>query len=43
LKDRYDKTIPKPAQQAGRKAVVTRMFNNIKNHLATISVTKKED
>jgi hypothetical protein len=43
LKDRYDKTIPKPAQQAGRKAVVTRMFNNIKNHLATVSVTKKED
>ena len=36
LKARYDKTIPKPSQQAGRKAVVTRMFNNVKNHLATV-------
>jgi len=33
MKDRYEKTIPKPTQQAGRKAVVTRMFNNIKKHL----------
>lgn len=40
LKAKYNKTIPKPPQQAGRKAVVTRMFNNIKNHLA---VVKKED
>ncbi|MFW9871782.1 MAG: hypothetical protein ACFFG0_01685 [Candidatus Thorarchaeota archaeon] len=40
LKATYDKNIPKPPQQAGRKSVVTRMFNNIKGHLA---VTKKED
>lgn len=33
MKARYSKEIPKPPQQAGRKAVVTRMFNNIKNHL----------
>ena len=37
LKDRYDKATPKPPQAAGRKAVVTRMFNNIKKHLVTIS------
>lgn len=37
LKDRYEKATPKPPQAAGRKAVVTRMFNNIKGHLATIS------
>ena len=37
LKDRYEKETPKPAQAAGRKAMVTRMFNNIKGHLATIS------
>lgn len=37
LKARYEKEMPKPAQAAGRKAVVTRMFNNIKGHLATIS------
>jgi len=36
LKDRYEKETPKPAQQAGRKAVVTRMFNNIKGHLAAM-------
>ena len=35
IKARYKKTVPKPPQQAGRKAVVTRMFNNIKNHLKT--------
>lgn len=40
LKARYDKEIPKPPQQAGRKAVVTRMFNNVKNHLSTV---KRED
>lgn len=40
LKAKYDKEIPKPPQQAGRKAIVTRMFNNIKNHLA---VVKKDD
>lgn len=33
MKARYKKNVPKPPQQAGRKAVVTRMFNNIKNHL----------
>jgi len=44
LKATYDKQIPKPPQQAGRKAVVTRMFNNIKNHLKTVTaVTTKED
>jgi len=36
LKARYSKTIPKPPQQAGRKAVVTRMFKNIKKHLVTV-------
>lgn len=35
MKARYKKTVPKPPRQAGRKAVVTRMFNNIKNHLKT--------
>ena len=39
LKSRYDKEVPKPAPAAARKAVVTRMFNNIKNHLI---ITKKE-
>lgn len=43
LKNRYSKMPVKPPQQAGRKAIVTRMFNNIKNHLATVSVTTKED
>jgi len=32
-KDVYSKVVPKPPAQAGRKAVVTRMFNNVKNHL----------
>lgn len=36
MKSRYEKSIPKPPQAAARKAVVTRMFNNIKNHLVTI-------
>jgi hypothetical protein len=35
MKARYKKDVPKPPQQAGRKAVVTRMFNNIKKHLKT--------
>lgn len=39
MKDRYSKTVPKPPSTAGRKAVVTRMFNNIKNHLV---VTRKQ-
>ena len=37
LKDRYEKEVPKPAQAAARKALVTRLFNNIKGHLAVIS------
>jgi hypothetical protein len=36
MKSRYEKSIPKPPKAAARKAVVTRMFNNIKNHLVTI-------
>lgn len=36
MKARYKKSIPKPPQAAARKAVVTRMFNNIKGHLQTI-------
>jgi hypothetical protein len=36
MKARYKKEIPKPPKAAARKAVVTRMFNNIKNHLVTI-------
>ena len=35
----YSKEIPKPPQQAGRKAVITRMMNNIKSHLM---VTRKQ-
>jgi len=38
MKATYDKAIPKPPQQAGRKAVVTRMFKNIKNHLKNINL-----
>ena len=37
MKATYDKTTPRPPQQAGRKAVVTRMFNNIKGHLAIMN------
>jgi hypothetical protein len=36
MKERYEKDVPKPPQQSGRKAMVTRMFNNIKGHLKTI-------
>lgn len=36
--DVYSKAVPKPPSQAGRKAVVTRMFNNVKNHL---QITRK--
>ena len=36
LHSRYNKEIPKPPVLAARKATVTRMFNNIKNHLRTI-------
>jgi len=42
MKATYDKEIPKPPQQAGRKAMVSRMFNNIKNHLTAITVGPKE-
>lgn len=37
LKNKYSKDSPKPPQAAQRKAMVTRMFNNIKGHLQTIS------
>ena len=43
MKSRYDKDIPKPPKPAARKAIVTRMFKNIKNHLATVSVGPKDD
>jgi hypothetical protein len=43
MKSRYSKNIPKPPKAAGRKAVVTRMFNNIKNHLKTVTVGPKDD
>jgi len=32
----YSKDIAKPPNQAGRKAVVTRMMNHVKDHLRTI-------
>ena len=35
----YSKEVPKPPNQAGRKAVITRMMNNIKGHLM---VTRKQ-
>ena len=35
MKDVYSKDIPKPPNQAGRKAVITRMMNNVKDHLKT--------
>lgn len=40
MKSRYSKDVPKPPQAAGRKAVVTRMFNNIKKHL---TIEPKDD
>lgn len=43
MKARYSKDVPKPPQQAGRKAVVTRMFRNIKTHLKTVEIGPKED
>ena len=36
MKDVYSKEIPKPPNQAGRKAMVTRMMNNVKDHLKTV-------
>jgi hypothetical protein len=35
MRDVYSKDIPKPPNQAGRKAVITRMMNNVKDHLKT--------
>jgi hypothetical protein len=43
MKSRYSKDVPKPPQQAGRKAVVTRMFRNIKTHLKTVTIGPKDD
>jgi hypothetical protein len=43
MKSRYGKNIPKPPKAAARKAVVTRMFKNIKGHLNAMSVGPKED
>lgn len=43
MKSRYSKSVPKPPREAGRKAVVTRMFKNIKNHLNTVEIGPKED
>jgi len=43
MKSRYSKAVPKPPQAAGRKAVVTRMFKNIKSHLKTVTVGPKDD
>lgn len=36
LKARYEKEEVKPYEAAGRKAFVTRVFNNIRDHLLTI-------
>jgi hypothetical protein len=36
MKSVYSKNIPKPPNQAGRKAVVTRMMNNVKDHLKVV-------
>lgn len=43
MQSRYSKDIPKPPQAAARKAIVTRMFKNIKSHLTTMSVGPKDD
>jgi len=36
MKDVYSKSVPKPPSMAGRKAMVTRMMNNVKDHLKTV-------
>lgn len=36
MKDVYSKTVPKPPNMAGRKAMVTRMMNNVKDHLKNV-------
>jgi hypothetical protein len=33
LKTRYDQDIPKPYDQAAKKGIVTKMFNNIKGYI----------
>jgi hypothetical protein len=43
LRRRYEKEVPKPAEEAGRKAVVTRMFNNIRQHLMVIGSKNDND
>jgi len=43
LHRRYGKDIPKPPEEAGRKAVVTRMFNNIRQHLMVIGAKNDND
>jgi hypothetical protein len=35
MNSRYDQEIPKPFDQAAKKGIVTRMFNNIKGYLGT--------
>jgi len=39
MKSVYSKEIPKPPNQAGRKAVVTRMMNHVKDHLRTSRIS----
>jgi len=36
MKSVYSKTVPKPPNMAGRKAMVTRMMNNVKDHLKNV-------
>jgi hypothetical protein len=36
MKDVYSKSVPKPPSMAGRKAMVTRMMNNVKDHLKNV-------
>lgn len=43
MKARYSKPIPKPPKQASRKAMVTRMFSNIKNHISAMTIGPKDD
>lgn len=43
MKARYKQSVPKPARAAARKAGVTRMFKNVKDHLKTITVGPKLD
>jgi hypothetical protein len=43
MKSRYSKDVPKPPKAAARKALVTRMFKNINNHITKIEVEPKTD